>query len=341
MLDPHIFPGHIPTVVTSCDIHLSPGLFGTRNAAEQISCFLPVNQCLNLDINCSIMLHQLRDYDNNFGVTMATLVHWSILVLIKFSHFGFIPPGIEDKHSMIMWICPSIPGLACCSFTILLPGFQTSKYPKTSQNGMRSIHFDTSSRSPWRPWCTMAKPAALSVPRILLLWLLTGFHLPDGDDPQDSPNRGALKRIAPFKYQKRNLDEFGISWLDIHDIGALNEIVTMETSDTSWVCKTKTWIGIVKGASFQWRQAASSASQYPAEKSADQCCDCSRYFNSHLTSLGVDVLLLSLFQGIRTIKRLTILPKMKQASFLCLPKAVLFAPCFRLSLKPRWKNGEK
>jgi len=54
----------------------------------------------------------------------------------------------------------------------------------------------------------MAKhgPAALSVPRILLVWLLTGFHLPDGDpDPQDSPNRGALKRIAPFKYQKRDI----------------------------------------------------------------------------------------------------------------------------------------
>ena len=92
------------------------------------------------------------------------------------------------------------PRLACCSFTILLPSFQTSKYPKTSQMECVRLHFDTLNRSPWRPWCTMAKhgPAALSVPRILLLWLLTGFHLADGDDPQDSPNRGALKRIAPL-----------------------------------------------------------------------------------------------------------------------------------------------
>ena len=75
MLDPHIFPGHIPMLVTSCDIHLSRWPFRTPK-------FCRANLLFPASESVPKLGHQLwSDYGNI-----------APLVLIKFSHFGFIPP---------------------------------------------------------------------------------------------------------------------------------------------------------------------------------------------------------------------------------------------------------
>ena len=52
------------------------------------------------------------------------------------------------------------------------------------------------------------------------------------------------------------------------------------------------------------------------------------------TTTSVEVLLLSLFQGIRTIKSFAVLSKLQELSFFCLPKAIFFVPCFGFPLEP-------
>lgn len=63
--------------------------------------------------------------------------HWSSSNSATSASFHLALKINTIKHSMIMWICPSIPGLAfwCILFFYhLLPSFQTSKYPKASQS---------------------------------------------------------------------------------------------------------------------------------------------------------------------------------------------------------------